>query len=174
MSGSMSETSTSLPIRLGPLLRRGLRKRCPHCGEGAVLDERERLRHHCEHCGYEFERRGGDLFFFLYVGAGAITFVFIVVMYTFRIWSYGWEVRLPYLLLGIGTMIGLMSRRMGVAVALDYLSRVLFETREEWDPEAKRGAGENAAEPAGTGDKERLGGRSPGASGNGGSGRRRE
>lgn len=100
---------------------------------GEILD-RGRLRRSCEECGYVFERRGGDLFFFLYVGAGIITFVFIIVMYTTGIWAAGWEIRVPYLLLGIGLMIGLMSRRMGLAVALDYLSRVLFEDRAEWDP----------------------------------------
>lgn len=119
-----------------------------------MLDGKGRLRHRCEACHYEFERRGGDLFFFLYVGAGAITFVFIVVMYAFRIWSYGWEVRLPYLLLGIGAMVGLMSRRMGVAVALDYLSRILFEEREAWDPQAGGAGGEDGAQgsPGGPGE----------------------
>lgn len=149
----MAERTEVSRIELGPLLKRGMRKKCPHCGEGDVLDERGRLRAKCEVCTYEFERRGGDLFFFLYVGAGAISFVFIVVMYAFRIWSYGWEVRLPYLLLGIGTMVGLMSRRMGVAVALDYLSRMLFEEREEWDPEATAAA-ERAKAAGGDGNSE--------------------
>lgn len=128
----MPSHATSLP-QPGKVIRRGLRRKCPHCGIGEVLDH-GRLKAACDRCDYVFERRGGDLFFFLYVGAGGISFVFIVLMYLLRIWAYGWEIRGPYLLLGIGTMIGLMSRRMGLAVALDYLARVLFEDRSEWEP----------------------------------------
>lgn len=130
----MSTDVTALP-QPGPTIKRGLRRKCPHCGAGDILD-RGRLKTCCDECGYIFERRGGDLFFFLYVGAGIITFAFIIVMYTTGIWASGWEIRGPYLLLGIGLMVGLMSRRMGLAVALDYLSRVLFEDRAEWDPSA--------------------------------------
>lgn len=128
----MSSHASPLP-QPGKVIRRGLRRKCPHCGTGEVLDH-GRLKACCEDCKYVFERRGGDLFFFLNVGAGGITFVFLVLMYLLRIWTYGWEVRGPYLLLGIATMIGLMSRRMGLAVALDYLSRVLFEDRSAWEP----------------------------------------
>lgn len=144
----MTTESASLP-QPGPTIRRGLRRKCPHCGRGDVLD-RGRLKNACDECGYVFERRGGDLFFFLYVGAGAITFVFIVVMYLSGIWAAGWEVRGPYLLLGVGLMIGLMSRRMGLAVALDYLSRVLFEDRSAWDPEfcEESRAGSSPGEPS--------------------------
>lgn len=118
------------PPAVRPVLRtvlgRGLRRKCPHCGRGDI-HERRRLREHCAVCGYIFERRGGDLYLFLYVGAGAITFVFIVCMYVFRIWSYGWAIRGPYLAVGIAAMIGLMPVRMGVAVALDYLLRRILE-----------------------------------------------
>lgn len=129
---SSVDEEQALP-QIGPTLARGLRRKCPHCGLGEIL-RKGRLRHHCKVCGYIYERRGGDLFFFLYVGAGAITFVFLAFMYLFRVWTYGWPIRVPYLLLGMATMIGLMSRRMGLAVALDYFSRVLFEDRSEWCP----------------------------------------
>jgi uncharacterized protein (DUF983 family) len=121
-------------IEVGEIIRRGLRRRCPHCGRAGIFDESRRLRTRCPECGLVFERRGGDTYFFLYVGAGAITFAFIVVMYVFRIWSYGWAVRGPYLAAGIAAMVGLMSFRMGLAVALDYLTRVLFEGAESGEP----------------------------------------
>jgi uncharacterized protein (DUF983 family) len=130
-------------IDLGGILGRGLRRRCPQCDRASIFDERKRLRVDCPECGLVFERRGGDTFFFLYVGAGAITFAFIVVMYVFRIWSYGWAVRGPYLAAGIAAMIGLMSFRMGFAVSLDYLTRLLFEGPEALEP---RGGAESSAE----------------------------
>jgi len=40
-------------------LMRGLRRRCPRCGEGKAFESYYRMRDSCSVCGYTFEREEG-------------------------------------------------------------------------------------------------------------------
>jgi hypothetical protein len=42
--------------RVGLLLWRALRLRCPHCGGGPIFDSWLRMRRHCQRCGLSMER----------------------------------------------------------------------------------------------------------------------
>ncbi|HST54177.1 MAG TPA: DUF983 domain-containing protein [Pyrinomonadaceae bacterium] len=68
---------------------RGLRLRCPACGESAIFDRPFRVRHHCPACGAIFQREEG-----FFVGAimanvvateGAVMFAFGVFALVFGV-----------------------------------------------------------------------------------------
>ncbi len=43
-----------------PAMLRGLRGRCPNCGEGHILQGYLTVRDHCEHCGEDFRPQRAD------------------------------------------------------------------------------------------------------------------
>lgn len=45
---------------LGPAVRRGLRKRCPQCGEGRVLEGYLKLKDSCDSCGLDLTLARAD------------------------------------------------------------------------------------------------------------------
>jgi uncharacterized protein (DUF983 family) len=40
-------------------MARGLRRRCPRCGNGGIFDSYFKLKQRCPTCGYSFERESG-------------------------------------------------------------------------------------------------------------------
>src|SRR5215210_2774275 len=100
-------------------LVRGLRCRCPRCGEGSLFAGWNRLHGHCPVCGLEFERRVGDTWFFMYMSTAGITGSLVVAMFLIRprvIWIGQIVVSLAAV-----AVIGLsLPYRKGIAVALDY------------------------------------------------------
>src|SRR4026209_1148198 len=52
---------------IGTALRRGLRKRCPHCGEGRLFTGWSFLEG-CSSCGLDFARNPGDTWAFTIIG----------------------------------------------------------------------------------------------------------
>jgi len=102
------------------VILRGLRRRCPRCGEGPLFHGWNRLRESCPVCGLRYEERSGDTWFFMYMTTAGLTGVLVVLMFLVRprtIWV-GQIVILAAAIVVIGLSIPL---RKGVAVALDYL-----------------------------------------------------
>src|SRR5882672_10629260 len=75
--GRMTPSRSKL---IGTALRRGLRKRCPHCGEGPLFSgwsQRER----CSACGLIFARNPGDTWAFTIIGDRLPMAAMIVLIY---------------------------------------------------------------------------------------------
>jgi uncharacterized protein (DUF983 family) len=71
----------------GALLKRGVLKRCPRCGEPDIYVTYFRMRERCPGCGYRFEREPG-----FFVGAYLINFAIIegalfVLLMAFIAWK---------------------------------------------------------------------------------------
>lgn len=102
------------------VLLRGLRRRCPRCGEGPLFAGWNRLHESCQVCGLAFEKRSGDIWFFMYMTTAGLTGLLVVTMFLIRprvLW-------IGQLLVGLAAVaiIGLsLPVRKGIAVALDYL-----------------------------------------------------
>ena len=106
-------------------LRRGVRKRCPHCGIGRQfsgwIDPIDR----CSHCGLVYERDQGATWFFAIIGDRLpVAAVIIAVYFNFLAVS---------LVLGVLTfvvaaiiLIWTTPNRWAVGVGLHYLSRVFW------------------------------------------------
>ena len=105
-------------------LRRGLRKRCPHCGEGRLFSGWSQLKS-CSNCGLVFVRNPGDTWAFTIVGDRLPLGAMIVVIYFGVVRSY--PVAGLALLAVLGALLVWTSpNRWGAGIALHYLTRVFW------------------------------------------------
>ena len=105
-------------------LRRGLRKRCPHCGEGELYSgwsERER----CSICGLIFVRNPGDTWFFTIVGDRLPIGAIIVLIY-FGVVRSRPVLGVTLLVILVVLLFWSTPNRWGAGIALHYLSRVYW------------------------------------------------
>ena len=105
-------------------LGRGWRKRCPHCGVGALFSGWRHL-DRCSSCGLVFERNHGDTWAFTIIGDRLPLGALIVLLYFGVIRSHR--------ALGIAIFIAIAvlfvwssPRRWGVGIAVHYLSRIYW------------------------------------------------
>ncbi|HYO15116.1 MAG TPA: DUF983 domain-containing protein [Thermoanaerobaculia bacterium] len=113
-------TRTAATPTFRQALARGLRKRCPRCGEGPLFEGWHRLRERCPVCGLAFEERTGDTWFFMYMTTAGMTGALVVAMFLIRP-RVIWVGQLVVALIGLALMGLSLPYRKGIAVALDYL-----------------------------------------------------
>jgi uncharacterized protein (DUF983 family) len=112
------------PKVISTALRRGLRKRCPHCGEGRLFRGWVHLER-CSICGLVFARNPGDTWAFTIFGdrlpiAAMIVLIYFGVLRSHRVLG------LAMLVLLAGLVVWTAPNRWGVGIALHYLSRVYW------------------------------------------------
>ena len=107
---------------IGTALWRGLRNRCPHCGEGRLFAGWSDL-NRCSSCGLVFVRNPGDTWAFTIIGDRLPIAAMIVLIY--------FGVMRSHPMLGLALMVGSVAlliwtapNRWGAGIALHYLSRV--------------------------------------------------
>jgi uncharacterized protein (DUF983 family) len=105
-------------------LGRGLRGRCPHCGEGRLFSGWS-LFERCSTCGLVFARNPGDTWAFTIIGDRVPIAVMIVLIYFGVVRSHP--------VLGLTTLVAMMAlaiwttpNRWGAGIALHYLSRLYW------------------------------------------------
>ena len=120
--------------RIGPTLRRGLRRRCPHCGRGELFVRWITLHRECAECGLVYLRNQGDIWFFWIVMDRIPILAGIAGIYFgFRVST--WLEGAAFFLALAVPLVATMPQRQGVAVALNYLSRVYFRDPSDALPE---------------------------------------
>ena len=108
---------------IGTALRRGLRRRCPHSGEGRLFSGWYHLER-CTVCGLIYERNPGDTWAFTIVGDRLPVAVIIAIIYFGVARSHpAWGVA-TFLVLG-AWLIWTAPNRWGVGIALLPVARVL-------------------------------------------------
>ncbi|HZD89120.1 MAG TPA: DUF983 domain-containing protein [Pseudolabrys sp.] len=115
----MTEHSNS-PSTATPIVR-GLRGRCPRCGEGHLFEGFLNLRARCEHCDldYSFADVGdGAAVFVILIGGFIVVFAAMVVEFTYQppYWVHA-ALWLPLILL---FTLGPLRPIKGVLLALQY------------------------------------------------------
>ena len=110
---------TDTPI--WPSVIRGLRGRCPHCGEGRLFDGFLSLRPKCESCGldYRFADSGDGPAIFVILGAGFIVVfaaLIVEVLYRPPFWLHA-VLWVPLILL---TTLAPLRVIKGLLIALQY------------------------------------------------------
>ncbi|MEJ2374350.1 MAG: DUF983 domain-containing protein [Pseudolabrys sp.] len=113
----MSEQFSSGPLPIG----RGLRGRCPRCGEGHLFQGFLTLQPRCEHCGldYSFADSGdGPAVFVILLGGFIVVFAAMVVefMYQPPYWVHA-ALWIPLILL---FTLGPLRPIKGLMIALQY------------------------------------------------------
>jgi uncharacterized protein (DUF983 family) len=102
---------------------RGMRGKCPRCGEGELFAKWVKTKLRCDVCDLLYQRDYGDIWIFTNVmdrlpilfGVAALFFGFRVT----DVWS-----GLLFLGMMVGPMAATVRHRQGLALALDYLWRV--------------------------------------------------
>jgi uncharacterized protein (DUF983 family) len=115
-------TSRSPLVRTA--LRRGLRKRCPHCGEGRLFSGWAHI-DRCSTCGLVFVRNPGDTWAFTIIGDRVPVGAIIVLIY-FGVARSHPQLGLTMVVVLAAVGIWTTPNRWGVGIALHYLSRVYW------------------------------------------------
>ncbi|HEY0372222.1 MAG TPA: hypothetical protein VGD79_09490 [Thermoanaerobaculia bacterium] len=105
------------------VLMRGIRGKCPRCGEGDMFAKWVKTKLRCDVCDLLFQRNYGDIWMFtnimdrlpIFIGVAALFFGFRVE----SLWSGA-----LFLAAMVVPMAATVKQRQGVALALDYLWRV--------------------------------------------------
>lgn len=108
-----------------PILLRGLRRRCPRCGNAPLFRRGIQAHERCAACGLLFERNYGDTWMFTILTDRIPIFLGIVLVY-FGFSATNWKVAAAFFVAMAVPLIATIAHRQGLAIALDYLSRVYF------------------------------------------------
>lgn len=101
---------------------RGLRRRCPRCGQGAIFERFIDVRDRCSSCGFVFEERSGDTWgFWVVLDRIFVAIPLVILLLGFATSSL--RLRLLLIALLLIPLLATMPHRQGVAIALDYLFR---------------------------------------------------
>ena len=109
--------------RVIDVLRRGLRRRCPRCGEGSLFRSGIKFNERCPDCHLLLQRDRGDTLMFMFI-TDRIPILFGIAAVYFGFHSANWMTATVFLLALVIPMIATIRERQGLALALDYLSRV--------------------------------------------------
>ncbi len=114
-------------------LRRGLNRRCPHCGRAPLFKSWFTLHEKCQVCGLLIEQRPGDTWALWLIGDRLFLGVLIVMVFLI-FQSSSWMLATAIGVLVVVPLIWTMPHRMGVCLAFDYLSRVFWGQASELPP----------------------------------------
>jgi uncharacterized protein (DUF983 family) len=117
----MSNINDRQPI--GTVLKRGLRGRCPRCGEGALFRRRLETYERCSECNFLYQRNYGDTWIFIIITDRIPLLIGIVAIY-FGFRATNWMTSLAFAVALLLPLFATLRPRQGLALALDYLSRV--------------------------------------------------
>jgi len=122
-NGRPATVSSQPPHSAITALRRGLRKRCPHCGQGRLFSGWAHHLERCSICGLVYERNPGDTWAFTVLGdrlpiAAIIALIYFGVVRSHPLWGVA-----TFTLMGV-LLVWTAPNRWGVGIALHYLSRV--------------------------------------------------
>jgi uncharacterized protein (DUF983 family) len=120
--------------KITTLLKRGVARRCPHCGKGPQFRKWFTLHTACPVCGYKLEANPGDTWGFWIVGDRILIAAAIALLY-FGFTPESWWGRGLFLASVVVPLVWTMPHRKGVGVALDYFARLhLNRLDEEFPP----------------------------------------
>src|SRR4029453_9300581 len=106
-------------------LRRGLRKRCPHCGDGRLFSGWAHFEERCSVCGLVFVRNPGDTWAFTILGDRVPIAVLIVLIYFGVVRSHP-VLGLTIVVVLLTVLVWTAPNRWGAGIALHYVSRVYW------------------------------------------------
>ena len=131
-------------------LRRGAQRRCPHCGRGPLFVRWITLHDRCSVCGLRYLRNQGDTWLYWIVMDRIPIAIGLILIVFFGLRTPTWPQALLFFAAMAAPLVATMPQRQGIAVALNYLSRVYFPDPSDklpaaWPPAAKPRAAPRAA-----------------------------
>ena len=116
----------TLPAQAPPIgvaLRRGLRRRCPQCGQGPIFRGGLKTYERCSECNLLYQRDYGDTLMFMII-TDRIPILFGIAFLYFGIHPTGWLSTAFFFGALSVPLLATLRERQGLALALDYLLRV--------------------------------------------------
>jgi len=110
---------------ISTVLGRGLRKRCPHCGQGPLFSGFAHHLERCSACGLIYERNPGDTWAFTIIGDRIPVAAVIILIYFGVVRSHPVLGAVVFVVVGIALVVT-APNRWGLGIALHYLSRVYW------------------------------------------------
>ena len=112
----------SIP-ELRTLLWRGFRRKCPHCGRGALFQNWIKLHDRCPVCGLQYLSNQGDLWGPLVFLDRLLFIIPLIVLLYFRVWNPNWFFFFLFGGIAIIALVVTVPQRLGMSLAMDYLVR---------------------------------------------------
>ena len=109
--------------KISTVLGRGLRCKCPRCGKGELFQRWIVTHERCSQCRLLFQRNYGDIWGFMLILDRVPILIGITLIY-FGFRSTNWIAATGFTIVMALPLIATMRNRQGLALALDYLSRV--------------------------------------------------
>lgn len=107
------------------VLRNGLRRRCPRCGEGKLFERGLKTYERCSSCNLLYQRDYGDTWLFIII-TDRIPMLFGIAALYFGFRPDNWLANAAFFVALAAPIVGTIRHRVGLALALDYLSRLYF------------------------------------------------
>jgi uncharacterized protein (DUF983 family) len=108
---------------IGVALSRGLRRRCPQCGQGQLFRRGLKTYERCSECNLLYQRDYGDTLMFMII-TDRIPILFGIAFLYFGIHPTGWLSTAFFFGALSVPLLATLRERQGLALALDYLLRV--------------------------------------------------
>jgi uncharacterized protein (DUF983 family) len=105
------------------ILLRGIKRRCPRCGEGPLFRRGIAVHERCSACHLLYQRDRGDLWFFTIITDRIPIMALIIALY-FGIRPSTMTATLILFAAAALPVIATIRERQGLALALDYIVRV--------------------------------------------------
>ncbi len=118
-------------------LWRGACRRCPHCGRGPLFIGWVTLHDRCNVCGLRYLQNQGDLWLYVIVMDRIPIGIGLILIYFFGLHTPTWPQALLFFVAMAGPLVATTPQRQGIAVALNYLSRVYFRDPSDNLPPAR-------------------------------------
>ena len=112
------------PVRVA--LLRGLRRRCPRCGEGQLFRRGLKTYDRCSECNLLYQRDYGDTLMFMMLTDRLPILIGVIAVYFLGFRSNNLWITISFLLAMSAPLIATLRNRQGLALAMVYLSRVYF------------------------------------------------
>jgi uncharacterized protein (DUF983 family) len=122
--------------RILTALGRGVRKRCPHCGEGRLFSGFAHHLERCSVCGLVYERNPGDTWAFTIIGDRLPVAALVVLVY-FGIFRAHRAAGVATFVVIAALFVWTSPNRWGVGIALHYLTRVFWPDPSDPVPEKR-------------------------------------
>ena len=107
-------------------ISRGWRRKCPRCGIGPLFAKGIKFNQRCSSCGLLLQRNYGDTWMFIIITDRIPLFFGIVALY-FGMVAISWTGTVVLFFAVATPLLLTIRQRLGVALALDYLSRLYFK-----------------------------------------------
>jgi uncharacterized protein (DUF983 family) len=123
--GVLPSANPRRPPSIWVALGRGLRRKCPHCGQGRLFSGFAHHLERCSVCGLVYERNPGDTWAFTIIGDRLPVAAIVVLLYFGFGRSHKILGAVMFVVMG-GLLVLTSPNRWGAGIALHYLSRVYW------------------------------------------------